>query len=248
MLKKFRRDIFVNVIFARELDRDSHQIQTKHSHPAGAVALLEMGAVGKLRVAIEHTNVVETKKAALKYIFALGVFAVHPPGECDQHFVENRFQKCAVAFSGLFALDLVNTPRRPRQHGWINVVEIPFVGRNLGRAHVPQAAVAVPGLRRATLQRCNDKIVCSKVARQKPAAELRAARRLTTTARAHRRTRPLPRVVSEKSHRSPRTDLSPSPQPSPSGRGRRRSRRVRVKCYLFAITATESKSFHSPEC
>src|SRR5437867_6222122 len=117
MLEKFRRDIFVNVIFARELDRDSHQIQTKHSHPAGAVALLEMGAVGKLRVAIEHANVVETEKAALKNILSLGVFAVHPPGERDQHFVENRFQKCAVAFAGLLALDLVNTPGRHANTG-----------------------------------------------------------------------------------------------------------------------------------
>src|SRR5207244_5277675 len=87
MLEKFRRDIFVNVIFARELDRDSHQIQAKHSHPTGAVALLEMGAVGKLRIAIEYANVVETEKATLKNILSLGVFAVYPPGERDQHFV-----------------------------------------------------------------------------------------------------------------------------------------------------------------
>src|SRR5207249_5763587 len=115
-------------------------------------------------------------------------------------------------------------------------------------ARVPQAAVAVPGLRRATLQRCNDKIVCSKASPRTLAVELRAALRLTTPVQVSRKIRRLQLAVSEKSHRSPRTDPSPSPQPSPSGRGRRRSRRVRVKCCLFAITATESRSFRLPEC
>src|ERR1700736_6462054 len=130
MLEKFGRDIFVNVILARELDRDSHQVQGKHSHPAGAVALLEMSAIVKNRAAIEHADVVETEKAALENIISLGVLAVYPPGERDEHFVENRFQKCAVAFSGLLALDLINAPRRPCQHRRINVVKIPFVGWN----------------------------------------------------------------------------------------------------------------------
>ena len=130
MLEKLGRDIFVNVVLTRELNRDSHQVQAKHSHPTGAVALLEMSSVVKNFVAIEHADVVESKKAALENIFALGVLAVHPPGEGDQHFVKNRFQKCAIAFSGLFAFNLINAPRRPSQHRRINVVEIPFVGWN----------------------------------------------------------------------------------------------------------------------
>src|SRR5262249_863616 len=32
---------------------------------------------------------------------------------------------------GLFALNLINTPRRPRDHRRIHVAEIPFVSRNL---------------------------------------------------------------------------------------------------------------------
>src|SRR4029077_18043992 len=131
MLKELGRDIFVNVILPRELDRNSHQVEREHSHPTSAVALLEMCAIGKLRVAIEDADVVESEKTALENIFTFGVFAIHPPGECDQHLVEDRFQKCAVAFSGLFALDLINPPRPPRQHRRINVVEIPFVSRNL---------------------------------------------------------------------------------------------------------------------
>src|ERR1700681_759962 len=113
MLEELCRDIFVNVIFSRELDRDSHQVEAEHSHPTSAVALLEMGAVVKNGVAIEHADIVESEKAALENVFPLGVLAVHPPGEGDQHFVENRFQKRAIAFSGLFMLDLINAPRRP---------------------------------------------------------------------------------------------------------------------------------------
>ena len=71
------------------------------------------------------------RKAALENIFPLGVLAIHPPGEGDQHFVEDRFQECAVAFAGLFALDLINAPRRPGQHRRVDVVEIPLVGRDL---------------------------------------------------------------------------------------------------------------------
>ena len=130
MFEELGRDIFVNVIFSRELDRNSHQVQREHSHPTSAVALLEMCAIGKLRVAIEDADVVESEKTALENIFAFEVFAIHPPGEGDQHFVEDRFQKRAVTFSGFFALDLINAPRRPRQHRRINVVEIPFVSRN----------------------------------------------------------------------------------------------------------------------
>src|SRR5437667_9747532 len=98
MFEKLSRDVFVNVIFRSELDRDPHQVQTKHSHPTRAVALLEMAAIVENFVAVEHANVVEPEKAALKNILPLGVLAVDPPGEGDQHFVEDRFQKCAVAF------------------------------------------------------------------------------------------------------------------------------------------------------
>src|SRR5947207_2104126 len=68
MLEKLGRDIFVNVVLTRELDRNSHQVQAKHSHPTGAVALFEMRTVVENFVAIEHADVVESKKAALENI------------------------------------------------------------------------------------------------------------------------------------------------------------------------------------
>src|SRR5205085_3761640 len=73
-------------------------------------------------------DVIEPEEPALENIFPFGVFPVHPPRECDQEFVENGFEKSAVAFARLFLLDLVNAPRGPAEHGRINVVEVPFVG------------------------------------------------------------------------------------------------------------------------
>ena len=72
-------------------------------------------AVGKRRVPIEDADVVEAEKTALENIVALGIFTIHPPGESDEQFVENCFEKCTIAFAGLLSLNLVNAPRRPRR-------------------------------------------------------------------------------------------------------------------------------------
>ena len=138
VFKKLRRDIFVNMIFGRQLDGNAHHVQRKHSHPTSAVALLEMAAVGEGSVAIEDPDVIEPEKSALENVVALGVFAIHPPGEGDEHLMKECFKKRAVTFAPLFALDLINAPRRPRDHGGINVSEIPLVGRHLSvRSLVP---------------------------------------------------------------------------------------------------------------
>src|SRR6266404_4125962 len=109
MLKEFRGDVFVNVILPRQLNCDPQEVERKHSHPARTVALLKTSAVRKLCASIEDADVVESEKAALKDIVALRVLAIHPPGEGDEHFVENRFQKCAIASAVLFPLDLKNS-------------------------------------------------------------------------------------------------------------------------------------------
>ena len=140
MFEKLRRDIFVNVIFERELKRNAHHVQAEHSHPARAVALFEMASIGKRVVPIEHANVIEPEKSALKDVVAFRVFAIHPPGEGDEHFVKDRLEKRAIAFAGFFSLDLINAPRRPGEDGRIHVAEIPLVGGDLSvRMLVPFA-------------------------------------------------------------------------------------------------------------
>src|ERR1041385_3887707 len=90
-----------------------------------------MSAVWKRLAAIEHTDVVETEKPAFEDVVALGIFAIHPPGKVEQHFVKNRFQKAAVALAAFFALDLINAPGRPHDDRRIHVAEVPFVSRYL---------------------------------------------------------------------------------------------------------------------
>src|SRR5438876_8914005 len=119
------------MIFTPELDCDPHQVEAEHAHPAGRIALLEVGAVRKHRAAIEHADVVEAKETALENVVIFGVLPIYPPGESEQHFVENGFQERAIAFAVLFALNLENAPGRPRQHRRIDVAEVPFVSGDL---------------------------------------------------------------------------------------------------------------------
>src|SRR5437868_3984125 len=72
MFEELGGDVFVNMIFGCELDRDSHQVERKHSHPAGGVALFEACSIRKHRVAIEHADVIEPEKTALENVFAFG--------------------------------------------------------------------------------------------------------------------------------------------------------------------------------
>src|SRR5690348_4519664 len=90
-----------------------------------------MSAVREGSITIEHSDVVEAKESALENISAFGILAIYPPGKGEQHFMEDRFQKCAIAFAGLLALDLVNPPRRPGKDRRVHVIEVPFVRRNM---------------------------------------------------------------------------------------------------------------------
>src|SRR2546430_206318 len=70
MFEELCGDIFINMILARELNRDPHQVKRKHSHPTGAIALLEMAPIGERGVSVEHTDVVEPEKAALENVLS----------------------------------------------------------------------------------------------------------------------------------------------------------------------------------
>ena len=140
VLPEFAGHVFVGRIFAGQLHRDSEQVQAVHGHPTGAVGLLDVAASGKRRAAVEDADVVESEKSALKHIAALGVLAVHPPGEVQQQLVENALQESAIAHAAALLLDLVDAQRRPGVHRRIDVAERPLVGRHLPVGmHVPFA-------------------------------------------------------------------------------------------------------------
>ena len=140
VLEKFAGHVFVGRILARKFQRDGQHVQAIHPHPAGAVGLLEVPARGQRLRAVKHADVVEAQESALKYVHAVGILAIHPPGEIQQQFVEDALEKAAVGAPADALLDLVHAPRRPGVHRRIHVAERPLVGRQLPvRMHVPFA-------------------------------------------------------------------------------------------------------------
>ena len=110
VLEELGRHVLVGRIFARQLQGDRQHVQAIHAHPGGAVGLVEMAAGGQGRAAVEDADVVQAQEAALEDVAALGVFAVHPPGEVEQQFVEDAFQEAAVGDAGDLAVDLEHPP------------------------------------------------------------------------------------------------------------------------------------------
>ncbi len=132
--------VFVGWLLRRKFQGDGEQIQGVHRHPTRSIGLFEVSACGQGRAAIEDADVVQAKEAALKDVHALGVFAIHPPGEVEQKFMEHPHQELAVALAGALLVDLVHAPCGPGMDGRVDVAKSPFVSWNLAVGmHVPLA-------------------------------------------------------------------------------------------------------------
>ena len=57
--------------------------------------LVDVPAGGQLRAAVEHADVVEAEESALEDVAALGVLAIHPPGEVQHQLVEHALEELA---------------------------------------------------------------------------------------------------------------------------------------------------------
>src|SRR5262249_21217189 len=89
---------------------------------------------------IEHADVVESQKAALKNVHPLCVFAIHPPGEIKQQLVESALEEVTIGHAANAFFDLINAPRGPGMHRRIHIAESPLVRRQLSvRMHIPLA-------------------------------------------------------------------------------------------------------------
>src|ERR1041385_2694077 len=84
-----------------------------------------MAAGRKRCTTIENTDVIETEKAALKDVHAIGIFAIDPPGEIQQQLLEDPLQEDCVANSASLLLDLVNAPRGPGVNWRIHIAKRP---------------------------------------------------------------------------------------------------------------------------
>jgi len=77
------------------------------SRGIGHYALHHMLAVGQLRIPVENTNIIQAEESAFKYVIALRILAVHPPGEVQHQLVKNAFQETYVAFAAIVLFILV---------------------------------------------------------------------------------------------------------------------------------------------
>src|SRR6476620_3331462 len=94
VLKKLTGYVLVGGIVFGQFQRYGQHVEAVHSHPAGAVGLFQMPAGGQRRGPLKKTYVVDSEKAALKNIGAVGIFAVDPPGEVQQQLVKDLVEEC----------------------------------------------------------------------------------------------------------------------------------------------------------
>ena len=71
VLEELGRDVLVDGIVQRQLERDAQHVQAVHRHPARAVGLLDVPPVGKRPAAVEDADVVEPEEAALEDVAAV---------------------------------------------------------------------------------------------------------------------------------------------------------------------------------
>ncbi len=136
VLEELRREVLIDLVVLGEDERQLQQVLAVHRHPGRSVGLLEDAVDGELG-AVERADVVEAEEAPLEQVVALGVLAVHPPGEVDQQLLKDPLQEVEVPVIG----DLEHPQRGPRVHGRVGVGEVPFIGRKLPvGVHVPLPA------------------------------------------------------------------------------------------------------------
>ena len=140
MLEELGRHIFIRRVVTRQLQCDRQHVQAVHAHPGGAVRLSQVATGWQRSRAVEDADVVQTEEATLKDIVAFGILAVHPPGEVQQQLLEDALQEAPISHTVDAFVDLVNAPGGPGVNGRIDILEAPFIGRDLSVGmHVPLA-------------------------------------------------------------------------------------------------------------
>src|SRR5260370_25449129 len=131
MLEEFAGDIFVSRILFRQLQSDGQHVQAIHTHPTGAVRLLEVASGGKRRGTVKDSDIVEAEKSALKNVCAVRILAAYPPGKIQQQLVKHFFQESAVGDAAHAPLDFVDAPGGPPRNRRIHCAKGPLVGGQL---------------------------------------------------------------------------------------------------------------------
>src|ERR1700739_1609646 len=131
MLDKFQAKLLVERIVISYPYRDLAHILALERHPCRSVRLLKMPSAREGRTPIKDPNVVQSQESAFKDVLAKTVFAIDPPCEIDDELMKDPLEKFAIAHTIFSLLQIMQKDGRPGVHRWINIAEIPFVGRHL---------------------------------------------------------------------------------------------------------------------
>src|ERR1700761_7893242 len=97
VIEELHGDVLIRRIMQCQFESRAQQEQTVHRHPAGGVRLVDETAGRQRAAAIEHANVVETQKAALKDVAPLRVLSIDPPCEIHCQLIEDTLQEFEIA-------------------------------------------------------------------------------------------------------------------------------------------------------
>jgi hypothetical protein len=113
-------------------------IQAIKCHPCGAIRLAQRTPCWQWLRSVEHTDIIQAKETAFKYICPFCVFAVDPPSKVKEQFLEYAFKERDILAAMHLPLNLKHAERCPRMHRWVDIREVPLVCGDLPvRFHVP---------------------------------------------------------------------------------------------------------------
>src|SRR3954469_21231831 len=131
MLEELAGQLLIARIIHGQFQSDGQHIETEHRPPARPICLLDGPASWERGAAVEHPDVIQSKKSAFEKILARFILAVHPPGKVHEQFVELAFQKGTILDAAVRLLQQIDLPDRLAVHRRIDIAEIPLVGGNL---------------------------------------------------------------------------------------------------------------------
>src|SRR5215831_4829029 len=131
MLKEFRNHVRIRFIMHRELDRYLQHVQAEQRHPGSAIRLFKITAGRQRRTAIEDTDIVQAEETPFKCVFARPILAVQPPCEIQQQFLKTSLKPYDVPLASLRSFQTIGENGGPRMDWWVDIAEIPLIGRNL---------------------------------------------------------------------------------------------------------------------
>ncbi len=153
--QELQDEVLVGRVAFGEDERQLEHVLAEQRHPRSAVGLLEAAAGRQRCAAVEHADVVEPEEPALEDAAAARVLAVDPPREVEEQLVERLPQEreVDVVVAAELQVEVVHEQRGERVHRWVDVAEVPLVGRDLparvqvrGRQHQVELSLGEVGV------------------------------------------------------------------------------------------------------